>query len=61
MEKCRQQRDVLDRAARARKSLEAKRFNEKQVPAVLAFRYCRRGCSSHALDASVHAEARSCS
>ncbi|CAN0019076.1 unnamed protein product [Ectocarpus sp. 13 AM-2016] len=31
MEKCRQQRDVLDRAARARKSLEAKRFNEKQA------------------------------
>ncbi len=33
MEKCRQQRDVLDRAARARKSLETKRFNEKQVRA----------------------------
>ncbi|CAN0282912.1 unnamed protein product [Pylaiella littoralis] len=31
MEKCRQQRNVLDRAARARKSLEAKRFNEKQA------------------------------
>ncbi|CAM9464267.1 unnamed protein product [Ectocarpus sp. 6 AP-2014] len=31
MEKCRQQRDVLDRAARARKSLETKRFNEKQA------------------------------
>ena len=31
MEKCREQRDTLDRAARARKSLEAKRFNERQV------------------------------
>ncbi|CAM9251827.1 unnamed protein product [Scytosiphon promiscuus] len=31
MDKCRKQRDVLDRAARARKSLETKRFNEKQA------------------------------
>eukprot|EP00904_Undaria_pinnatifida_P012525 jgi/Undpi1/8402/HiC_scaffold_25.g10870.m1 len=30
METCRKQRDTLDRAARARKSLEAKRFNERQ-------------------------------
>ncbi|CAM9989636.1 unnamed protein product, partial [Hapterophycus canaliculatus] len=31
MDKCREQRDVLDRAARARKSLETRRFNEKQA------------------------------
>lgn len=31
MEKCNQQKEALEIAARARKNLEVKRFNEKQV------------------------------